>query len=187
MKNPIQSDKTASNNKETIRLTVHDLTPETDCCAECGRPYDKIDYATAVYVDTKVTGGGTGTVSSKYYREFTRHVGGYCRFCDATEKLKTSLIVLASGVAALVAGILLQTALKPAGAPIGLIVAGGFTTFYGFVSAIVAFGLRRGSRDVTADVLCRNFMRRLKKDGLQKSSLVYFTPEEAKNLVGMPW
>ncbi len=187
MQSDIQKQAVPAGEKERVKLCVHDLTQEQTRCAACGRPYDKIDYATAVSTGTKSTGGGGSVVTTTYYRDFTRRTGGYCRICDAKQRLKTSLIVLACGLLVLVTGILLVHSVKSPGAPIILVVAGGFTVFFGFVSSIVAIQLRRGSKDITPEVLCNNFLRRLKKDGLRQPALRYFTPEEAKKLIRTSW
>jgi len=186
MQSDIQKQAVPAGEKERVKLCVHDLAEDQTRCAACGRPYDKIDYATAACADTKSARGGDSVVTTTYYRDFTRRTGGYCRICDAKQRLKTSLIVLACGLLVLMTGILLVLSATSPGALIILVVAGGFTVFFGFVSSIVAIQLRRGSKGITPEVLCNNFLRRLEKDGLRQPALKYFKPEEAKSLIRMP-
>jgi hypothetical protein len=172
---------------ERAKFSVHDLSEENACCGVCGRPYVSVDYATAVYTDTESIRSSDSVVVSTYYRDFTRRVGGYCRVCDAKQRLKTALIVLACGLLVLVAGILMIAATESSGVPIVLIVAGGFTAFYGFVAALMAAGLWRDKHSIDPSVSYGHFLHRLKKDGLRQSGLKYFSPEEAKSLVRAFW
>lgn len=186
MGDSIQENNRRTTERDPVKLSVHDLSPDSACCEACGRPFDPIEYVTALRGDSSTTQSGDSLVTSTYYRDFTRHVGGYCRVCAANQRLKTSLIVLASGIVVMVAGILLVTSLKSAGALFVLVVIGGIAMIGGLGSCAAALSLRKGSKDITDAVLYNYFLRRLSKDGLKQPELTYFSKEEAKSLIHMP-
>jgi hypothetical protein len=186
MGDSIQENNRRTTERDPVKLSVHDLSPDSACCEACGRPFDPIEYVTALRGDSSTTQSGDSLVTSTYYRDFTRprrRLLPRLRGKPATENQpdRPGLRNRRDGGG------------HPAGhfpevgrGAVVLVVIGGIAMIGGLGSCAAALSLRKGSKDITDAVLYNYFLRRLSKDGLKQPELTYFSKEEAKSLIHMP-